>query len=309
MTGKIERLANAQRAKVERTQVETPTKTAAVARTSSPGVRNAFGKEKPTQVAPGNTGAYLAQSAQPDALWGGSEPRDTPASLSKLTPAQQVIKLGELRAERGELREQIINRMKELDAKWETLPAATKLEALKKYAETSEQLDPATRQVLERMIRHGEDAGDRIEGLRRRRDGMPAARYANADMKAQRAELNAELRAARKEHKACVKDATAVVDDAGLKADRLAVTEQIIDPGAPKASAPGSLLGMVTKFFNLSWITDWLSTKVSASQEKKHDKEIEKQLQAQLLDTHMKQMESKREVIKELALEASLRKR
>ena len=75
MTGKIERLANAPRAaQVERKQVESATKTAAVSRTSS-APKNAFSNESPAQVESGTTGTHLAQSARPDALWGGSEKR------------------------------------------------------------------------------------------------------------------------------------------------------------------------------------------------------------------------------------------
>ena len=238
MTGKIERLPNAPRPKVERAQVETPSKTAAVTR-NAPVQNTAFRTDEPNQVGAAPTGTHVAMSARPDALWGGSDHHGfDQAALMRLSPTQQVEKLAELRAERGELQGKIIDRMKELDAKWETCSPETKLAALKTYAAKSDQLDPATRQVLNRMIRQAENAQGRIDGLKSRRDCMPPSRGATPEVKAERSELAAELRAARKDHKEAVKEATAVIDDKGLKADRLAVTEQVIDPNAPKADAP-----------------------------------------------------------------------
>ncbi len=307
MTGKIERLVNAPRPKIERAQVETSAKTAAVSR-NAPAQNNAFTNEAPPQL--GTTGTHLARSAQPDALWGGTDRRgNDPAELMKLTPAQQVAKLAELRAQRDELHAKILERVIALDKKWDSAPTATKADALKEYAQTSDQLDVGTRDELVQMIHQAEVAQHRIDRLRRNRDGLPPARLANPEMKAKRAALNAELRAARKEHKAAVTEATKVVDDKGLKVDRLAVTEQVIDPSAPKPESDKSLLGMVKSFFNISWVFSWLTQKGSASQAKKHEVELEQQIQLQLLQDHQKEQAAKREGIRELAIEAAARKR
>lgn len=277
-TGKIERPATAARAKVERTQVETPTKPAAVSRTGLP-QRTAFSDNGPSQLDVGRPGTHVARSAGPDALWGSapSEPQGPdmdPHQFDELTPAQRTEKLKELRATRDGLQVKILERVIALDKKWNSAPTATKKEALEQYADNSEQLDPAAAQELKQMLRQAQVAQRRIDRLRSRRDGMPPARNANAEVKRQRAELNKELRAARNEQKAAVKEATAVVDEQGLKIDRLAVTEQVIDPNAPKPTADTSLLGMVTNFFKFSWLSDLVMRTIADYKDHSSEKHV-----------------------------------
>lgn len=295
MTGKIERLPNAPRAKVERTQVEAPTRTPTVSR-NAPAQKNAFSSDGPAQIDAGNGGRHLARTAAPDALWGKAPddgPNMDPHQFDNLTPAQRTEKLKELRANRDELHMKILERVVVLDKKWNAAPTATKEEALAQYAENSEQIDPETAQELRQMLRQAHVAQQRINQLRDRRDGMPPARYATAETKKLRAELNKELRAARKEEKACVKEATAVVDDQGLKIDRLAVTEQVIDPKAPRASEPGSLMGMVKNFFKFTWLSDFIMTKIVDYKDRSSEKQVHEaalQREADDYTAHMKKI-------------------
>ncbi len=277
-TGKIERPATAARAKVERAQIETPVKTAAVSRNGLP-QRNAFSDNGSSQLDSGGPGTHLARSAGPDALWGNAARGDRgpdmdPHQFDNLTPAERTEKLKELRATRDGLQVKILERVIALDKKWNSAPTATKEEALKQYADNSEQLDPETAEELKQMLRQAEVAQRRIDRLRSRRDGMPPARQANAEVKRQRAELNKELRAARKEQKEAVKEATAVVDDQGLKIDRLAVTEQVIDPSAPKPTAETSLLGMVNSFFKFSWLSDFVMRTITDYKDRSSQKHV-----------------------------------
>ncbi|MBS1152503.1 MAG: hypothetical protein H6Q89_4201 [Myxococcaceae bacterium] len=313
MTGKIDRLPNAARPRVERTQVETPTRTAAVSRVA-PGVKNAFSNGTPSAIGSGGEGQHLARTAGPDALWGKSPergPNMDPHQFDKLTPAQRQEKLTELRAHRDELHVKILERVVELDKQWQSAPTATKEEALKHYAETSEALDPQTAQELRGMLRQAEVAQRRIDRLRTSRDGMPPARHATAETRARRAELNKELRAARKEHKEAVKEATAVVDEKGLKIDRLAVTEQVIDPSAPKASEGTSLLGMVKNFFKFTWLSDFLFSTIIDFQDRSSEKYVhEAARQREAADTaaHLQKIDHREAIIK-LANAAELAKR
>lgn len=313
MSGKIERLATQARGKVERSQVETPAKTAEVSR-NAPAVDNAFTNEGPSKLETGNGGTPLTRSARPDSLWGGPERRNAdrslePAALMKLSPEQKVEKLAELQAQRDGLHVKILERVIELEAKWDKAPTGTKQEALEHYANNSDEVDPETRRELRQLIRQAQGAQHRIDRLKERREGMTPSRRANAQEKRERAELARELRAARKEQKEAVKDATAVVDDKGLKVDRLAVTEQVIDPSAPPAGSEKSLLGMVTSFFSLSWVCDWLGSKISASASKTQDDKIAEELHQHVLRSHQEEQADKREGLKQLALEVSLRKR
>lgn len=264
MTGKIERQLHASRGKVERAQVETPTKTAAVSRNAA-ALDNRFSNGRPPVIDAGTSGHPLAGSARPDTLWGNSPaanhgPNMDPHQFNRMSPAQRTERLGELRANRDALQEQILQRVMELDKKWEGASTATKAEALQHYAENSDQLDPQARTEVNQMLAHAAMAQRRIDRLQSRRDGMPPSRNATAGDKRERAALNQELREARKEKSDAVKEATKVVDDTGLKVDRLAVTEQVIDPSAPKKEEGTSLLGMVTNFFKFTWLTRFMES-------------------------------------------------
>jgi hypothetical protein len=53
-----------------------------------------------------------------------------------------------------------------------------------------------------------------------------------------------------------VRAATAVADEAGLKVDRLANAEQVLDANAPASGSGQSLLDKVKQFFELGWLRD-----------------------------------------------------
>lgn len=318
MPGKIERSPSSPRANnVERKQVETPSKTAPVSRGA---VQHAFSTTGPGPVDAGAGGRHLARSARPDALWGANQAEASIAAqprgamdgrqFAKLTPAQRQEKLTELRAQRDALQVKILERVVELDKKWEKAPVGTKQDALKDYAETSEQLDPQTREELTQMVEQAEIAQRRIDRLVARREGMPPSRGADADTKRARSELAKELRAARAERRAAVKEATAVVDEQGLKIDRLAVTEHTIDPSAPKANEPGSLLSMVKDFFKFSTMINWWMGMIDDFDDKSSIKDShEAQLQRELADhrAHVQKVEE-RMAIKKLTAAMELRK-
>jgi hypothetical protein len=314
MSGKIERLANRPAGKIESAKVETPVKTAAVTRTTAE-ISNTYLGQGRGPADPSIPGSHVGRSARPDALWGNSPaahrgPNMDPHQFDKLTPVERKEKLTELRAQRDELQVKILERVVELDAKWEKAPAATKEEALNQYADNSQQLDPEGQRELRQMLRQAAVAQRRIDALRSRRDGMPAARHADAATKLERAALNKELRAARKEHKECVKEATAVVDEKGLKIDRLAVTEQVIDPSAPKQEDGKSLMGMVTDFFKFTWLSDFVMTMINDYDDRSTEKKVaEAARQREAADTQAHLMKvSNREAIKKLAAASELAK-
>lgn len=252
-------------------------------------------------------GTHVALSARPDALWGGSpgHSSDEPAQIAALPPADRAAKLAELQVRRDEMQAKILVRVTELEKKWEAAPTATKAAALREYLETSQQLDPATRRQLRGKVEQAEDCHQRIDALRGKRDGLPPARRANAEMRARRGELNRELRAARKDEKVAVKEATKVVDDAGLKVDRLAVTEQVIDPSAPKATSDNSLLGMLKSFFTLNWLTSWVHMLVDKATEDLSEKKSTERADVLARDLDNQQVQQRlvanREALKLLA--------
>lgn len=314
MVGKIERLNNAP--KVQTAKVETPAKTAAVARPEAATEgSNEFSAQRPAVIESGGVGRHVAGSAQPDALWGntapkGLKPNMDPHQFDRLTPEQKTQRLAQLTETRDALQTKILDRVAQLDKQWNSASTATKEEALKHYAENSENLDPETRQEINQMLAQAAIAQRRIDRLESRRNGMPPSRNATPEEKARRAELNKELRAARKERKDAVKDATKVVDDKGLKIDRLAVTEQIIDPSAPKKEEGTSLLGMVKDFFKFDWMTKSLQAMIQEFKDYSSDKNVAERAKAREVATQ-KWVEKKideRAVLKELIAAADMNK-
>ena len=275
MIGKIERPPVAAQPKVERTApADAAAKVAPVA--PRPAVTASFTNSLAIASAPPD-GAHLPLSARPDALWGSpsGDNADDPAAIAAMSPAERTAKLAELQARKAEMQGKILDRVNDLEKKWESAPTATKAQALREYLEASQHLDPATRQQLRVKVEHAEACQKKIDHLQGKRAGLPPAREASPAMKAKRAELNKELRAARADQKTTGTAATKLIDDKGLKVDRLAVTEQVIDPSAPKAGSPDSLSGMLTDFFHLNWLTSFVEDFFS-SQIDDNKKDLEK---------------------------------
>jgi hypothetical protein len=201
---------------------------------------------------------YLAKSAAPDALWGevsnevsaGADDFD-PKQFAALSPAQQQDQLQALRTQRNELKSQIEARLQQLDVKWDRSRVSTRSEALREYQEASRNLDPATRHELDGLLNRAERAQRTINHLRVETDklGHKGPRHT-----AERDRLAAELRRARADQSKAVAAATTLVDDQGLKADRLAVTEQVIDPNAPAPGSGQTLLEKFATFFHLDFL-------------------------------------------------------
>ncbi len=293
MPGKIDRQPVSPRPKLERAAPAEPAAKVATPSGARPAVSTEFSAQVATGPAP--AGSHVALSAQPDALWGGGGGRssDDPAAIAALNPAERAAKLAEIQGRRDEMQAKIVSRVTELEKKWEAATPETKEAALHEYLDASRYLDPATRRELRGKLRNAEDAHQRIDDLLERREGLPPSRHCNAEEKAKRNALAKELKAARKEEKTEVKAATQVVDAAGLKTDLLAVTEQKIDPNAPKAGSPNSLMGMVTSFFSLNWLAGWVTVLVKTisdiSDKKSRDREqaVIKEIQNQQVDQRL----------------------
>ncbi len=229
------------------------------------------------------SGEHVATSADPGALWGagGAEEPESPelAEFKKMDPETQRAHLEALRGQRDVLTGQISERCARLDEKWKKLPPAKRREILRYYHRHSRRLDGATRRELNAALGDAELAQRRIDRLQERIKRLgPDKRGPNAAL---RKEMSAELRKLRAEHSAAVKEATAVVDEKGLKVDRLAVTEQQIDPAAPKGDK--SLLSMVADWFGLSkLINSFLRVlRVEHGEEQKKAEEKRRQDEAQ----------------------------
>jgi hypothetical protein len=200
--------------------------------------------------------ASVSKSASPSALW-GEAPKQVeldPVAFKKLAPAEQQKVVEAARVERKELGNEIVNRVDVLDHKWNNSRLSTRTEALREYHDRSGgRLDGKSRRKLDGLVVRSEESQRKINALRVQIDALPKTPEAKKQQLALRTELARELKNARAEQSKVVKEATAVVDAAGLKVDRLAVTEQIIDPSAPAQGSGGSLLDKIERFFKLDW--------------------------------------------------------
>jgi hypothetical protein len=255
-----------------------------------------------------NAGTHVATSAQPEALWGGNSER---AQIAALSPEKRAEKLTELQGQRDALQAKIITKVAELDTKFANAPTATKTRALREYVQSSQHLDASTKAEIHKMVEQAERCEKRIERLQQRQAGLGPAKGASVEMKRKRAELSAELRAARNEETSSVKHAIRVIDAKGLKVDRLAVTQQVIDPKAPKKEDGDSLWGMVKKFFALSqlcsWVYELVEKRMADREEEKHTREREEALQKDIEKQQIDQQQfqqrlvNQRELLKQLA--------
>jgi uncharacterized protein YnzC (UPF0291/DUF896 family) len=256
--------------KIERTTSSvTATRTTAVAKPAAPApsapatppsAATYTGKAAPTKELIPN-GKPVATSASPNALW-GEQPKPVSVdrdAFTKLTPAQQAEAVKAAQSELDALGVQIQHRVDQLDRRWKNSRLVTRTEALREYQEQGGRLSPHCRRDLDRLLQRSEAAQVRINELRAKIDKLPKTPEAKKEQAALRAELAKELRRARDEQSKVVKEATAVVDAEGLKVDRLAVTEQIIDPSAPKPGSGESLLEKVARFFHLDEFINWVS--------------------------------------------------
>lgn len=203
-------------------------------------------------------GQPVATSADPSALWGATAPATTPASteltreaFTALSADQQVATLESLRTERAELGQQIEARVEQLDRRWRHSRLSTRTEALRHYEGASERMPRGRRRELRAHVEKAVEAQARIDELTARVAELPKTPEAKSEQAALRDELAKELRRARDEQSKAVAAATALIDQEGLKVDRLGVTEQLIDPSAPAPGSGGSLLEKVARFFKL----------------------------------------------------------
>ncbi len=269
--------------------------------TLAPSVRDTVEAAETARATLAPRGEHVRGSADPGALWATPAPVGEQLDLQafkKLSPADQQAALAKLEGERQSLRAQLDTRIGQLDRRWNTSRLSTRTEALREFQERAPGLDHPASAQLDDLVGRAEAAQRRINALRAKAatlDASPAAKQAHA---AERQALAQALRAARKEQSTAVKVATATVDQQGLKIDRLASTEQIIDPTAPPPTSSTSLLGMLGGWFHLDWLFSAYSSVTSVVENlgkhqskrraaEREDLELEhavKRLQAKQLD-------------------------
>jgi hypothetical protein len=215
------------------------------------------------------TGAQVTMSADPGTLWGASPRDEAVAQFRAMTPAERKDRLEQVTQQREQVRGQIGARVDELDRRWNQMRPHDQAKAMGEYERHSRQLDPETRRELRHLLRQADEHHARVETLQQQVQSLGTTK---AD-KVEKAELKKELKAAEKAETKVVQQAVQAVDDKGLKLDRLAETEKLIDPGF----VGPSLLSLIDKFVDLSWLVDTFQELLKPTPEEeqeKHDLEV-----------------------------------
>ena len=225
-------------------------------------------------------GTHVPTTAEPGALWGERPSRHFDReAFARLPPAEREARVAEWEARRGELSHRIHDRVGSLDHRWRYMRVANKVRVIRAYQRKSRALDPETRAKVDVPLARAEAAQRKIDALQARVDRLSRG----PGQTALRNQLAAELKAAREEQSAAVAQAVKIIDDKGLKVDRLAETEQLIDPNAPPEGSGSSLLDTVYSWFQLSWQLFSAVTHVELSRTQDKQKKQERQLEAERL--------------------------
>lgn len=205
------------------------------------------------------TGEHVATSADPGALWGAekrnpvnTELRAAMTEFRKLSPDAQQAKIAELKTKQDDLSKKMLVRIDQLDARYKTMLNTSKGEMLRNLSNKTDAMSPAEKQHLDGLLNKADGIAKEIEGLKAKAATLPDSKVATPEQKEERTALARQIKNARSRLSTATKAATTYVDSLGLKAERVAVNEQKIDPTAPPPSSPKSLLSMIGEWFGLN---------------------------------------------------------
>ncbi|MCC6336718.1 MAG: hypothetical protein IT380_22345 [Myxococcales bacterium] len=208
--------------------------------------------------------AHVSRSADPGALWGTDAPRRNRhldlTEFRRLPPEERKAKFEAMRAQREQLKGEIQDRVNQLDRKWKYSHLRTRTASLRDLQAKKPELTAEQQQRFEAALRSAESADQKVKALAEKAQAFaPESKKDPVQLEA-RKKLASELRKARAEHSSAVAAATAVIDEAGLKVDRLANAEQVLDKNAPPPGSGKSLWDKIVSFFDLTFSLKSYST-------------------------------------------------
>ncbi|MBL8950407.1 MAG: hypothetical protein JNK82_06500 [Myxococcaceae bacterium] len=226
----------------------------------SAGPENLFGERSPLlDPKTGGNGKAVSLTASASQLWGqaameGSKPPLSALTLKNLSPEQRKAKIADCQKKMSECSARIEGRVGELDQKWQYMGLTKKIETLREYLATTPNLTPEARAEVETAIASADKATAKLDEARAEiKELRPHKATGKNGSPEERKALAQKLLAARKSRDEAVETATAAVDAVGLKIERLALTEDKIDPTGGEKSAFGSLKALVGQFFELTF--------------------------------------------------------
>jgi hypothetical protein len=312
MTSKIDRGAGAA-ARTTGTEpaasISPPAKVEEVAQKSGP--ENLFGARSSHHDRPKGEGAAVSNTASTGRLWGyegmaSSKPPLSAITLKNLTPEQAKAKLAELEKRKEALALRIAGRQDELDHQWRTMVLTRRTDILKSYLKETSSLTHVQREKVEASIAKSETLNARIEELLAQIDTLLPQPNGKKGTPEQRHELAVLIWEARRQHQIAVDEGTASIDAAGLKLERLTVTENDIDPSGGASSPHGSMSALVGQYFEVCFMGQTLELVFNgplAAEIKELDREIaEAKKREAIEDAWRAKDELMRRLLKELGL-------
>lgn len=210
-------------------------------------------------------GQHIPTTADPGALWGEGRAKGNPElraamqEFRKLSPEAQKAKIEELKTKQDELSKKMLARIEQLDARYKNMRNVTKAEMLRNLAGKTDAMTPTEKQHLDALLNKADGIAAQIEDLKKKAAAMPDSKTATPEQAAERTKLARQIKNLRGRLSDATKAATTYVDSLGLKADRLAVNEQKIDPNAPPPSSPKSLFSMITEWLHLDKLVNFFT--------------------------------------------------
>jgi hypothetical protein len=239
------------------------------------------------------TGQHVTKSADPDALWGSGAPRRNRgpdvAEFKRLPPAERRAKFEAMRAERDQLKGEIQDRVGQLDRKWNYALLRKRTASLRDLQTKKPELSPDQAKRLDAALGAAEAAEKKVAVLAEKAKSFGPDSKTDPVQAAARKQLASELRKARAEQSEAVHAATAVIDEAGLKIDRLANAEQVLDKTAAPQGSGSSLWDKVTAFFDLGWVMKSFSWLVDTIEERAN-RESEQRVEDEKTDREFKRL-------------------
>ena len=207
----------------------------------------------PTQMLAGASKSWSAlnpstkqtsTSADPAKLWGPSQKSSVSADVAafkKLKPDEMKVKLETIKTQRDDARTKVDARVKDLDGRWEKFAPNKKCVVLRDYERHSRKLDRFTRGKVDTKLDVAEAAQKKIDKLNRQVSELGTPK--TQSKVALKEKLHDQIEALQQKQQIAVTEATTIIDQKGLKLDRLVTTEAAIDPvGAASDNALGVLV-------------------------------------------------------------------
>ncbi len=261
-------------------------------------------------------GEHVATSADPGSLWGaerkqGPQPdpqlRAAMQDFKKLSPEAQQAKIAELKTKQDELSKKMLARIEVLDQRYKNMRNVTKAEMLRNLADKSEQMTPEEKAHLSELLTKADGIAARIEEAKAEAAALPDAKSCTPEQAAERTRIAHHIKNLRGRLSDATKAATTYVDSLGLRADRLAVNEQKIDPNAPPPGSPSSLFSMIKEWFSLNTIINGFTAVFNElnpmlsprEREELRQERLEEQKKERALEDQFKRQQLRERVAKE----------